>query len=426
MNKTDTLVLPLEYISTIFDPDRYTTFSLYRYTLSAMDGLPPYSQAKVIDMLSIKLARTKSRVCLWVSVNTPSKWYVSEIERIIRYHIPTIVLPADGDKPTQFGQFRTNVYRTYPPRGGQFSLCAPNKIGDDELKGSLLSAIRVLARMDTAHTIEIASMTGFSKTHTRGLLKKLQQKKMIRWERIGKYDGWKITNTGLRAAHRSWNVPKGAHFAQFRKEYRYAGERHRRTARLWRLWLETAYKAEIWACWTEVPVQRGIPDALAWGRVNGVECVFWLEVDTGHSSKEVMQKRYFHRLRQVRRHSAEWGLPIVFCIMGPPWVVEYFPNCIRLAHPGVAIIGHDWRDFGNLPSFIIGDWRDDLNKSWQKRAYRPPTELPFDPEKYPAKPSAKPKPVSPKTARRPRQKLKKQPYANWNNDFDWNRDYHEE
>jgi hypothetical protein len=47
------------------------------------------------------------------------------------------------------------------------------------------------------------------------------QKSLIHWERIGKYDGWKITNTSLRAAQHSWNVPKGIHGAQYRKEFRY-------------------------------------------------------------------------------------------------------------------------------------------------------------------------------------------------------------
>jgi hypothetical protein len=355
-----------------------------------------------------------------VSVDAPDYWFLTEIRRLLKYRIPTVVLPAGESKPSDFHQFRKADFWDYPPSSRPVFFRRPGKTGDDELKGSLLSVLRSLARMDTAHTIEIASMTGLSKTYTRGLLKKLQEKKLIRWERIGKYDGWKITHTGIRVAHRSWNVPKGVHFAPYRKEYRYAGERHRRTARMWRAWLETAYKADIWACWTEAPMQRGIPDALAWGRMDNFQLLFWLEVDTGHSSKKVMRSRYSRRLKQIYIHSMEWNLPIIFCIMGPPWVVKYFPNCVPRVYPGVAMIGHDWREFGTLPPFMFLYWNDDLHLTITRRKNSVAGQLPFDPSQYP------PKPNVPKPPKAFKPKSKKEPFSRWGDSNYWIRDYHEE
>jgi hypothetical protein len=417
---TDTPILPLEYIGVIYESIWSFPFDIYKHYLSAKDGLPPYSQARIIDLLSLKLSHTKCRVCLWIAVDAPGTWFLSEIKRLIKYRIPTIILPAGESKPNDFTLFRSNTYWAYPARNQRFFVSKPGETGDDELKGSLLSTLRTLARMDTAHTIEIASMTGVSKTYVRGLLKKSQEKKLVHWERIGKYDGWKITNSGTRAAHRSWNIPKGAHFAPYRKEFRYAGERHRRTARMWRSWLETAYQAEIWACWTEVPVQRGIPDALAWGCIGNREYLFWLEVDTGHSSKKVMRSRYGGRLKQIYNHSLEWNLPIVFCMMGPPWVVEYFPRCIPRLYPSIAMIGHDWRNFGILPAYIFGDWNDDLKTTMSQRKNAEAGKLSFDPTQYPPKPKAV-KPVKP---RKP--KSRKEPFSKWGDYDDWIRDYHEE
>lgn len=160
-------------------------------------------------------------------------------------------------------------------------------------------------------------MAGFSETYIRTLLKKLQAANLIERKRIGKYDGWVIRSTGLKLAHRSWNIPKGSHFKKHRGEFRYAGERHRRVSRMWRAWLKAAYRnIEIWECWTEVPVKYGIPDALAWGTHNGKEILFWLEVDSGHSSTRTIEANYRRRMQLAYDHAEEWKIPIVFCIMG--------------------------------------------------------------------------------------------------------------
>jgi hypothetical protein len=250
-----------------------------------------------------------------------------------------------------------------------------------------LRVLRVLARLRTGHTQEIASLAAFSNTHIRRLLKQLRALDFIEWKQIGKYKGWEIKTKGLRLTHRSWNIPKGAHFASQRREFRYAGERHRRAARMWRAWLEAAYPSvEIWECWTEVSLHYGIPDALAWGQRNKREYLFWLEADSGHSSTKTIHTNYERRLRLAYSHSKDWGIPIIFCIMGPPWVVNEFRWCIPILYPNLAIIGHDWRDFGRLPVYEFGHWNQDLSDAdhWQKG--RSVKKLTFDPNRYPTKP----------------------------------------
>jgi hypothetical protein len=363
---------------------------VFKHSISATDGLPPYAQARLIDLISNQLRKAREHPCLWVSVDAPGRWYLEEIKRLVRYRIPTVILEkswipggASCYKPHAFYFYNWDL--AYPK-----GLDSPYMIGQDGIKAKPMRLLRILARLKSAHTIEIASLAGNSKTTVRGLLKELQSRGMIEWKRIGKYDGWAIQTRGMRQAHRSWNVPKGAHFAQYRGEVRYSGERHKRVSRLWRAWLEAAYPhVEIWESWTEVLLQRGIPDALAWGQAGGEEILFWLEVDSGHSSRQVMAYRYIQRLTLAVRHAYRWNIKVVFCIMGPPWVVKAFARNLDgyFWDHNFAIIGHDWRDFGTLPAYEFGRWREDLDatQSCLTRRAQFSEGLSFDPEKYPRK-----------------------------------------
>ena len=358
---------------------------VFKHSLSSTDGLPPYAQARIIDLISNQLRKARPHPCLWVSVNAPGNWYLQEIRRLVKRRIPTVILPA-GQAPMDAWGFSPDVvphddeYAEYPRTMQRFIA------GVYGLKESPVCILRILARLKTAHTPEITSLAGFSETHVRSLLKELRAKDLVEWKKIGKYDGWEIKTKGLRLAHRSWNIPNGVHFAPYRREFRYAGERHRRVARMWRAWLKAAYPSvEIWECWTEVSVHYGIPDALAWGYANGGECLFWLEVDSGHSSREVMQRNYGRRLRLLYTHSYMWHMPIVVCVMGPRWVVNEFRFCIPGLYPSVAIIGHDWRKFGELPRYEFGSWREDLTGMEHGREVRSGGKLPFDPTQYPSR-----------------------------------------
>mgnify|MGYP001375898802 CR=1 FL=1 len=379
---------------------RTVKLDVFKHSLSATDGLPPYAQARVIDLICNQLKKARPASALWVSVEAPGTWYLRELERLVKRRLPIAILPAD-QTPQDALDFKPYPGPHHVSIPDERWLAQPFRAVDYGLKANALRILRILARLKTGHTREVTSLAGFSETHVRHLLKELQAANLIEWKRIGKYDGWQIRTKGLRLAHRSWNLPKGTHFTQYRREFRYAGERHRRVARLWRAWLEAAYPSiEIWESWTEVPLQKGIPDALAWGKHHGRETLFWLEVDSGHSSKEIMERNYHGRVWNAYLHAKKWEMPIVFCVMGPPWVVEEFPFCISRTMPNLAMIGHDWREFGMLPDYEIGLWHEDLYQTQRRRKENPTRKLSFDLEQYPPKPKKRtPKQPKPKSTK---------------------------
>lgn len=362
---------------------------IFKHHICYTDGLPPYAQARIIDLISSGLLKSRSHPGLWISVDAPGVWYLNEIRRLIKRRIPTAILPADQGPAVDL-DFHEPVRPTYLQEGEMPVLERRFDSMEHSIKPSALRALRILARLKAAYRREIASMAGLSESQTRNLLKQLQTKGLIEWKKIGKYEGWAILNKGVSLAHRSWNIPKGVHFRKHRGEFRYAGERHRRVSRLWRTWLEAAYPSiEIWESWTEVPVRYGIPDALAWGQKGKQEILFWLEVDTGHSSKKTIRTNYERRLRLAYEHSKVWGTAIVFCILGPRWVVDEFRYCIPRIDPNVAVIGHDWREFGVLPVYEFGKWREDLEETQNRSMSQAERELPFEPTQYPPKPNKK-------------------------------------
>ena len=373
---------------------------MFKHSISARDGLPPYAQARIIDFISNILKKTRAYPCLLVSVESPGRWFIDELNRLVKRKIPTLILPP-GQVMNSTWDFQPHAISAIGQKPEYPWMNRSFKGGTFGLTGSQVRILRIMARLKTAHTPEIISLAGFSRTYVRNLLKTLQSYQLIEWKRIGKYAGWQIRTKGLRLAHRSWKIPKGVHFAAYRREHRYAGERHRRVARMWRAWLESAYhEIEVWECWTEVPVHYGIPDALAWGTHHGQERLFWLEVDTGHSSRKIMKRNYERRLKVAYKHSCRWGIPIVFCIMGPPWVVDTFRSVGVNQYSGMAVIGHDWREFGILPMYDFESWREDLDQTSGRRKFQSKGKLPFDPAQYPPKPKKKtPKVHKPKSNR---------------------------
>jgi hypothetical protein len=86
----------------------------------------------------------------------------------------------------------------------------------------------------------------------------------------------------------------------------------------------------------------------------------------------------------------------------------------------VAVIGHDWRDFGSLPMYKAGEWREDLRSSRHLREAKSGGELPFDPKQYPPKPKKKtPKHRKPKSTKPTYFK------GSSDNDFIWKRRWSE-
>ncbi len=402
--------LPLEW-APIYPMNRKdVVFDVFKHHISYKDGLPPYAQARIIDLITNRLIKTREYPALWVSVDAPGDWYVVEVKRLVKKRIPMTIQPAWKNTVIErnFSQFIQPTYL----RKGDLPILAPRfDPADYGIKESALRVLQIMARLKTAYRPEIASLAGFSESHVRNLLKQLQAENLIERRKIGKYEGYAIRTKGLRLAHRSWNIPKGVHFEKHRGEFRYAGERHRRVSRRWRAWLEAAHpNIEVLESWTEVPLFYGIPDALAWGRKGEREILFWLEVDSGHSSKKVMRCNYSHRFQNAYQHAKRLGISIVFCIMGPPWVVRFFPSCIPYLYPNMTIIGQDWRAFGKLPFYETGGWFSGID---DRKKYPTEKPLPFDPSQYPPKPKKEKNeiPTKPKSA--------KPKYSKGFDDADW-------
>ena len=390
--------LPLGW-TPIYPVDRKdVVLDIFKHSLSYKDGLPPYAQARIIDLLVNRLIKSRQYPALWISVEGSGDWFRYEIKRLIKYKIPMTVQSARKTSVHE-REFYQSIRPTYL-REGDVPILAPHfDPVEYGIKESALRVLQVLARLKTAYRPEIASLAGFSESHARNLLKQLQGENLIERKKIGKYEGWAIRTKGLSLAHRSWNIPKGVHFTKYRGEFRYAGERHRRVSRRWRAWLEAAYpNVEIWESWTEAPLFDGIPDALAWGYKGNQEILFWLEVDSGHSSEKVMRRNYSRRFQNAYHHAERLGIPIVFCIMGPPWVVRFFPLCIPYLYPNLAVIGQDWRAFGELPIYEFGRWNSQLEA---RKKYPTEKPLPFDPSQYPSKPKKEKKgiPAKPKSTK---------------------------
>lgn len=371
-------------------------FDVFKHHISYKDGLPPYAQARIIDLISNRLFKARQHPALWVSVDTPRGWYVGEVKRLVKYKIPMTIQPAWKTAVLE-QDFNQPIRPTYLPEGDVPVLSPCFSLKENGIKESALRVLQIMARLKTAYRPEIASLAGFSESHVRNLLRQLQAENLIERRQIGKYEGYAIRTKGLSLAHRSWNIPKGVHFSKYRGEFRYAGERHRRVSRRWRAWLEKAYpNFEIWECWTEVPFFDGIPDALAWGYKGEHEILFWLEVDSGHSSEKVMNRNYSRRLQNAYHHAKRMRIPIVFCIMGPPWVVNFFPQCIPPLPPNLAVIGQDWRAFGRLPVYEFGRWVPGIEN---RKKYPTEKALPLDPSGYPAKPKKKALQTKPKSTK---------------------------
>lgn len=229
---------------------------VFIHRISATDGLLPYSQVRIIDLISGQLLKARPHPCLWVSVDAPGSWFISELDRLVKRKIPIVILPSDK-KPVSGWQFKPDLVVQQKSIVEVANILPPFDIEAYGLKTSTLRVLRILTRLKTAYTSEITSLVGFSKTYVHHVLKDLQARGLIEGKQIGKYKGWAILNNGLRLVQRSWNVPKGSRFSKYRTEYRYASERHRRKARMWRAWLETAYEdVKIRECWTEIPLHK--------------------------------------------------------------------------------------------------------------------------------------------------------------------------
>jgi len=338
-------------------------------------GLPPDSYVEGLKKLVRHLSELRRGASLWVRVEAPGNWYVREVRRALREEDLAIAVTKSGIEQPKFEDFSIPPYTIRVPSP------PPQPQEDWDLRGLAgdeLKCLRVLDRLREGYTHEIAALFGCGIDYVRKLLHILQQKKCAVYvtdgvrsvkqkgpTRIGDkvvgpvkagekriYQFWRITKRGTTIALRSWGIPPNTYFPE-RREFRApVDNRHRRAARRWPAWLKKAWPhAEVWTGWSEVKVNRlrATPDGLAWGRLDASETLFWLEVESGHSSSRKIQANIARRLDLAVAYSETLGVRLVFVLLGMPWVQNAARSSLAGISATTAVVTGDWNRFGRLP-----------------------------------------------------------------------------
>ena len=336
-------------------PGRWT--DTFLYPISYNHSLPPWDYARAVRTKINTLAKYRQGASLWIQVESPGRWYLEEVKSSL-YGLPLATAITCRDTRPVLADF-SFIPRTFikpSPGAPAAESWQPVDMTDEEIQ-----ALRVLARIKAGYTSEVASLIGFSVWKARRILRDLQKKELIvsheqpskEWdEKKRYYPSWSVKRKGVSLALRSWGVPKGANFTAYRERRSPKDGRHRRTSRLWVASLRRAWSGtEIWTGWSEVqiPGLRTAPDALAWGKLDGHETLFWLEVEGGGTSGRVIMQRSAKRFRKAILYTEEHDLYLVFALLAKPWAGK----AARLAFVGVpkniAVVVADWKGFGTLP-----------------------------------------------------------------------------
>jgi len=318
------------------------------FPLSAQSGLPPGDYAHPLRRMARQLAVLRPGASLWVPVDAPGGcWYADEVRETLRG------LPLAAAVTRDFWS---------PPRLRDFSFCPglfptpvpPPPAAPDQYASGLslqeTNALRVLARLETAYTAEVASLAGVSLPTARQALKGLKRRRLVEREGQDVFPVWTLRRAGLSLALRSWGLPPGVAFPS-RRERSASGRRHRRTARLWPAWLRRSWpQASIWAGWSEVALRRLRPDALAWGEILGREALFWLEVESGKASRETLRGKTARRFWGALLYARRFPVSLVFALLAPPWVRQAVVGGFVGLPGDAAVVLADWKAFGALPA----------------------------------------------------------------------------
>jgi hypothetical protein len=342
------------------------------FRISPTDGLPPGDYARLVRALAPRLRKLRWTASLWVQVHRVSghpsgegRWFVQEVRNRLR-GAPVPVAVTAGDVRPQLWDFSFFPWTDSPPLPSPPS-ASPYLKGRD-LSVTARKCLHVLARADCAYTAEVASLANVSRPTARAALSALQESGLVRLVATGRSPFWQIRRPGLSLALRSWGLPPGVSFLGRRERGPSACQargapaakkapagRHRRTARLWPAWLRRAWAgAEIWAGWSEVACGRRRPDALCWGRLQGAETLFWLEVESGNRSRQLLRKITLIRVNRALVYARGFSVRLVFALLGPPWVRKEAVKVFVDSPEDLAVVLEDWKRFGELPVPVWG------------------------------------------------------------------------
>jgi len=336
-------------------PGRWT--DTFLCPISYQHGLPPWDYARAVRTKINALAKYRRGASLWIQVESPGQWYLEEVKSAL-YGLPLATAITRRDIRPVLTDFSFIPRTLIKPSPGAPTAESWQPV---DMAGEEVQALRVLARIKTGYTSEVASLTGFSVWKARRILRDLHKKELIishkeppeEWDEKKRfYPSWSVKRKGVSLALRSWGVPKGTNFSAYRERRNPKDGRHRRTSRLWVASLRRAWAgAEIWTGWSEVQISglRSAPDALAWGKLDGHETLFWLEVEGGGTSGRVIMQRSAKRFRKAILYAEANDLYLVFALLAKPWA----GRAARLAFVGVpervAVIVADWKGFGTVP-----------------------------------------------------------------------------
>lgn len=323
--------------------------------ISPFAGLPPVEYALGMYRLASWLIRKRPSASLWVQVEGPGGWYRETLRSVLRWKGK---LPIAVSAPSSLGKPDLFDYVVFPWLEPQRPPDLKRwKGGALPLNGQALSCLQVLARIERGTLDEVASLAGLHPFSAQAVLGELAQAGQVaREEENSKKEQiirWRIKREGLSLVLRSWGLPKEVPFAR-RKELSLSdptGE-HRRISRLWPLWLRAAWpQVQIWTGWSELslPGLPQTPDGLAWGMMDGHETLFWLEVESGHASRNEIRKKIRRRFTSAVEYVKEKKLRLVFALLGRDWVCEAARLAFVNIPEDVAVTIGNWQEVGHLP-----------------------------------------------------------------------------
>lgn len=336
------------------------------FRIDARNCLPPFVFRSILQRMCAYVCTKRSIASLWIQVDAPGEWYLAEVKRSM---LPGLGLPyvvtGVGDVPKyESFSFQPPLLRESPPHPP----CVKEKqdVSPDELR-----CLQVLGRIVKGNEQDIASLAGLSDYAATELLATLEKKGLVihkvgnkitsnksKQKEMDSVPLWHLKRKGLKFALRSWGVPKGIEFTSRTEEnLQLIDTDHRHVSRSWPAWLKAAWpRAEIWAGWSEVrlPDTSVLPDALAWGRIQGYETLFWLEAGDEHKKMVEIQEITRKRLNEALEFCQETGVRLVYAQLSPNWVREAASwACGDLADEEAVVMGNVI-GFGELPMLEWG------------------------------------------------------------------------
>ncbi len=352
-----------DWVSLPFDGGWTDTFV---YRVSSQACLPPFAYAPILKRLTtLKVRNLRKSMSLWVQVDSSGEWFAIELRHALRgLQVPYAVTNGRTPEKLDF---------SYPTWLGVSDSGKPPDVPDEHslVSPKELLCLQALGRIVKGNADEIASLTGLPVRYMNKMLLDLEKQELVVFRtghRLTKSRRreiesmpdpcklWHLTRQGTSLALRGWGVPKTVTFDKKFREEQFTNlipSDHRNKARLWPAWLKAAWpQAEIWTGWAEVKLPKPlktVPDALAWGRIQGYESLIWLEVGDDHKRRSDIEDNMRVRLRDALALVKRTNVRLVFTFLGPKWVQDAASWAFERLPPEVGVVMAGWTKFGELP-----------------------------------------------------------------------------